>query len=94
MKGIKTDLVLLLFCLSILAVTTSLIGGITAAIIYLTTVLMVVNKDGSSSFHRRPFILSVLFEKYKMIDKITVGSVVLMEEIFREIMSATKVISI
>ena len=61
MKGIKTDLVLLLFCLSILAATTSLIGGITAAIIYLTTVLLIVNRDGSSSFHRRPFVLSVLF---------------------------------
>ena len=33
-------------------------------------------------------------EKYKLIDKITLGSVVLMEEIFREIMAATKVISI
>lgn len=33
-------------------------------------------------------------EKYKLLDKITLGSVVLMEEIFREIMTATKVISI
>ena len=33
-------------------------------------------------------------EKYKILDKITFGSTVLMEEIFREIMTATKVISI
>lgn len=33
-------------------------------------------------------------EKYKVLDKINFGTAVLMEEIFREIMTATKVISI
>lgn len=61
MKITLRDPVLLLFSLSILTISTSLIGGVYSAVIYLVTALAILYKDGLKPFHRKPLLLLLLF---------------------------------
>ena len=61
MKITLRDPVLLLFSLSILTISTSLIGGVYSAVIYLVTALAILYKDGLKPFHSKPLLLLLLF---------------------------------
>ena len=61
MKITLRDPVLLLFSLSVFTISTSLIGGVVSAVVYLVTVLSILYKDGLKPFHGKPLLLLLLF---------------------------------